>query len=236
MQQGTDSAAGGAGARRRILITAGPTHEPIDAVRYIGNRSSGRLGVALADRAARRGWDVRLLLGPSALRPGEAAITVRGFITTAELRGLLSEEAPRADVIVMAAAVADFRPAAAAIGKIRRGGGGEGLILQLEPTPDLLGELAARRAGWQRQLLVGFALEPREGLLASARAKLQRKGIDMIVANPLETMDASRIEAVVLGRDAAGEWERCTPGEISKEEFAAWLMDLIEAQLGVPGV
>jgi phosphopantothenoylcysteine decarboxylase/phosphopantothenate--cysteine ligase len=215
-------------SRRRLLITAGPTHEPIDAVRYLGNRSSGRLGIALADEAVRRssGWDVTLLLGPAPRTPSDSRVRVRRFRTAADLQTLLAEEAGEATVVLMAAAVADYRPridAGSLAGKIRRKN--ERLRLDLEPTPDLLAGLAAeRRPG---QILVGFALEPRDELLASARAKLERKGIDLVVGNPLETMDSETIEAVVLGRDG---FEARTPGAISKEKFAAWLLDLIETR------
>lgn len=229
---GHSSTSGGAplGALRgRLLVTAGPTHEPIDAVRFIGNRSSGRLGIALAEAAARRGWDVRILLGPTCLPQPTDPIRIERFQTATELQRLLAVAAAESDVVVMAAAVADFRPrtppeglSALSTGKLRRG---DGVTLDLEATPDLLAELAQhRRAG---QFLVGFALEPGESLLASARAKLQRKGVDLIVANPLETMDAASIDAVVLDR-SGGEYP--TPGRISKQEFAVWLLELIEAK------
>src|SRR4051812_9405705 len=148
-------------ARPRVLITAGPTHEPIDAVRFIGNRSSGRVGVALADEAARRGWDVMLLLGPTHRTPTDSRVRLARFRTAAELEGLIAAEGGRWDVLVMAAAVADFRPGAGSRmpeGKFRRVEGRLGL--DLEPTPDLLAGVATgRREG---QLIVGFALEPRE--------------------------------------------------------------------------
>lgn len=204
-----------------LLITAGPTHEPIDAVRYIGNRSSGRLGIALADEAARRGWTTTLLLGPTPAQPG-AGYETRRFTSTADLQALLQKEFPACDVLIMAAAVADYRPATvASVGKIRRDPGG--VSLHLEPTPDLLaGCAAARRPG---QLLIGFALEPPERLLASAREKIARKHIDAIVANPLRTMDAPDIEATFIRRDGSSE---PTPGPIAKTEFAPWLLDRIQ--------
>lgn len=132
----------------------------------------------------------------------------------------------------MAAAVADFRPKSSVMGgagKLRRTEAG--LTLDLEPTPDLLAELGARASeGAAGQFLVGFALEPRATLLTSALEKLRRKNVDLIVANPLETMDSERIEAVVL--DRAGEEHRPpAPGEMSKSSFAAWLLDLIDSQL-----
>jgi phosphopantothenoylcysteine decarboxylase / phosphopantothenate---cysteine ligase len=231
---------------RRILITAGPTHEPIDAVRFIGNRSSGRLGIALARSAAARGWQTTLLLGPTCQTKHDHNVRTRRFTTVNDLQALLREEGPACDVVIMAAAVADFRPRIgpgdpAAGTKLRRAEGGNGLTLDLEPTPDLLAELAARRP--PGQFIVGFALEPRDALLASAREKLLRKGVDLIVANPLETMEAPTIDAVVLGRDGSERSMPGKPGEpgeagagderggVPKEDFARWLLDLIETHL-----
>ncbi len=211
---------------RRILITAGPTHEPIDAVRFLGNRSSGRAGVALADEAAGRGWTVTLLLGPVSRTPSDSRIQTLRFRTCSDLQALLKEATAECDVLVMAAAVADYRPKVNPEffgGKFRRKN--ENLTLELEPTPDLLAEVAGRRR--PGQLMVGFALEPRDELLASARAKLERKKIDLVVGNPLETMDSETIDAVVLGRDG---FETRTPGTISKAAFAGWLMDVIESR------
>lgn len=208
---------------RRLLITAGPTREPIDAVRYIGNRSSGRLGVELADEAARRGWAVTLLLGPTHMLPTEESVRIERFATTADLASLLERESAQCDVLVMAAAVADYRPRIGArdiAGKVRRMG--EAMSLHLEPTPDLLKACSARRR--PGQMFVGFALEPREDLLASARRKLATKGLDLIVANPLETMDSPTIEATLI--DADGR-QRTTDGRIDKARFAAWLLDRI---------
>ncbi|MBS0198421.1 MAG: hypothetical protein JSR77_16850 [Planctomycetes bacterium] len=213
-------------SRRRILITAGPTHEPIDAVRFIGNRSSGRVGSALADEAARRGWDVTLLLGPASILPTFSTVRVIRFRTVSDLQQLLREHVPAADVLVMAAAVADYRPKVDPAffgGKFRRKS--ENLMLELEPTPDLLAQVASGRRS--DQLMVGFALEPRDEVLESARAKLVRKKIDMVVGNPLETMDAETIEATVLTTDG-GEYK--TPGTMTKPQFAPWLLTLIEAQ------
>lgn len=215
-------------AGRRILITAGPTHEPIDAVRFLGNRSSGRLGVALADEAAARGWTVTLLLGPVSRTPSDSRVRTLRFRTCADLQKLLSSTVPESDVLVMAAAVADYRPKVDPAffgGKFRRKS--ETLTLELEPTPDLLAQVAQTRR--PDQLMVGFALEPRDDLMASARAKLERKRIDLVVGNPLETMDGETIDAVVLGRDGS---EVRTKGAIGKTEFAAWLMNLIDAYAG----
>lgn len=212
--------------RPKLLITAGPTHEPIDAVRYLGNRSSGRIGSALADDAARRGWPVRLLMGPAAQLPVSPDVEVIRYQSTSDLEALLAEHLPWCDLLIMAAAVSDFRPViedGAEGGKWRRGK--ETVSLELEPTPDLLAGCSARAA--EHQTLVGFALEPRSRLTDSARAKLERKNIDFIVANPLETMDAGSIAATLFAR--GGQAVASTDGEIGKPEFATWLLDQLQA-------
>lgn len=210
--------------RPRVLITAGPTHEPIDAVRFIGNRSSGRMGAAMADECAQRGWETTLLLGPSTVLPGDRRVRVERFRTASDLQLALRRHMGDADVLIMAAAVADYRPVVDPSffgGKFRRKS--EKLVLELEPTPDLLAEVAATRR--TDQLLVGFALEPRDELIDAACSKMQRKKIDMVVANPLETMDSDSIEATVLYADN-------TPSRTfekrPKTEVAPWLLDLVE--------
>jgi phosphopantothenoylcysteine decarboxylase/phosphopantothenate--cysteine ligase len=216
--------------RRRLLITAGPTHEPIDEVRYLGNRSSGRLGLALADHAASHGWTVTLLLGPTPLTPSDSRVAVHRFRTTADLAALLARLAPACDALVMAAAVADYRPKPLgdqSSGKIRRSE--QQLVLELEPTPDLLARAAADKR--QDQVFVGFALEPADRLISSATDKLRRKRLDMVVANPLETMDSETIDAVVLSADGARHETR---GAISKQAFGPWLLKLLERALQGP--
>lgn len=208
----------------RLLITAGPTHEPIDAVRYIGNRSTGRLGIALAEAAARRGWNVTLLLGPTPLGCADTAVRTHRFQTTADLETLLHEHLPACDILVMAAAVADYRPRRLPGPdgqKLRRTG--EKMILELDPTPDLVAGCAQRRR--PAQTLIAFALEPEEQLMASARAKLERKKVDAIVANPLETMESDSIRATLVCRDGS---ELATNGRIPKTQFADWLLDAVE--------
>ncbi|MEM1422882.1 MAG: phosphopantothenoylcysteine decarboxylase [Planctomycetota bacterium] len=213
----------------RLLITAGPTHEPIDAVRYLGNRSSGRLGVALAERAADLGWDVTLLLGPTHTTTDHPSVDLVRFRTTRDLELLLAERVPGCDCLVMAAAVADYRPVLPEgitqenvdDVKIRREG--DDLVIRCEPTPDLLAGVSVYTK--PEQLLVGFALEPRERMLASATRKLERKGVDLVVANPLETMDAGRIEAVLITPEGPGD---STLGAIDKCMFAPWLLERLE--------
>lgn len=221
---------------RGLLVTAGPTQEPIDAVRFVGNRSSGRLGVALADEAARRGASVTLLLGPSALAPVDPRVRVLRFRTTADLQRLLGEHFSRCGMLIQAAAVADYRPVAPVVGNTPHHatpggpeGGGEGvklrreprrITIELEPTPDLLAHCAGSRAPGQS--LIGFALEPRDRLRASALDKLARKNVDAVIANPLETMESPTIDAEVFLRDGAS-WR--TDGPMPKERFANWLLD-----------
>lgn len=208
-----------------MLITAGPTHEPIDAVRYLANRSSGRMGLSLAEAALARGHTVTLLLGPSALCPPPGA-DVHAFTSTADLERLLETHWPQSDVLLMTAAVADYRPARMPQGKIRRSA--SALRLELEPTPDLLAAaVAAARPG---QTVIGFALEPAEELEGAARAKLGAKGAHAIVANPLETMGSRTIWAIVLLPD--GRVLRPPGGTLSKRAFADWLLDQLPAIRG----
>jgi phosphopantothenoylcysteine decarboxylase/phosphopantothenate--cysteine ligase len=209
---------------KRILITAGPTREPIDAVRYIGNRSSGRMGVALAAAAVAAGHPTTLALGPASSAASESSLlTVRRFQTTTDLANLLAELWPAADVLIMAAAVADFRPRRTdEHGKISRGDGA--LTLELEPTPDLLASLAPLTR--PDQLVIGFALEPEDRLEASARDKLRRKALHAIVANPLETMDAPTVTARVL---LANGDELAPAPDLAKSAFAGWLIRQLPA-------
>jgi phosphopantothenoylcysteine decarboxylase / phosphopantothenate---cysteine ligase len=163
-----------------ILVTAGPTREDLDPVRFLTNRSSGKMGYALAEAAARRGAHVVLVSGPTDLAAPDGVdwIPVR---STEEMRNAVCERAADANVVIMAAAVADYRPAAAQSQKLKRGDGG--LTLELEPTPDILAELGrdpVQQSG--RRVLVGFAAET-DRLADNARGKLARKGADMIVAN-----------------------------------------------------
>jgi phosphopantothenoylcysteine decarboxylase/phosphopantothenate--cysteine ligase len=167
-----------------VLVTAGGTREPLDAVRYIGNRSSGRMGVAVADEAARRGADVTLLLCAGAVAP-ETHVNMIAVETAEQLRAATVAHAATSDVVVMAAAVADYRPSAAEAGK--RTKDGAAWSIELEPTADILAELgAARRDG---QLLIGFAAEHGEGAVDRARAKLERKYVDAIVVNDISRSD-----------------------------------------------
>jgi len=206
--------------RPRLLITAGPTHEPIDLVRYLGNRSSGRLGIALANQSILRGWPTTLLLGPTSAEPATFPHeSLKRFRTTAELQALLAEQWARHDVLIMAAAVADYRPAHPSLNtKLRREN--KKLSLELEPTPDLLAELASITR--PDQLVIGFALEPPEALEESAKRKLTAKNVDAIVANPIATLDSKTIDATLFLRDGTQR----SPGKpVSKWDFAEWLLE-----------
>lgn len=205
----------------RVLVSAGGTREPIDPVRYIGNRSSGRMGLALAERAASRGAQVTLVAANVSLPapPGVRRVDVE---TAAELSSALEAEFASTDVLLMAAAPADFRPSDPADGKIAREGSIE---LDLEATDDILAGFGARRA--DGQTIVGFAAETGEGL-ERARRKLERKNADAIVLNDVSRpeigFESSQNEVTIV--EAGGE----TPVPLaSKEVVADAILDRVEA-------
>jgi phosphopantothenoylcysteine decarboxylase/phosphopantothenate--cysteine ligase len=205
---------------RRVLITAGPTQEALDPVRFISNRSSGKMGWALAEAARDRGAEVVLVAGPTALPP-VPNVTVVPVVTSEDMRKEAITRFVDADVLIMAAAVADFRPAGPAGGKIPKGRGTRALAL--EPTPDILMDLPPRRAG---QLVVGFAAETGD-LVERARGKLRRKALDLIVANdvtePGAGFGAETNRATLL--DRAG---RCDALPLmSKLELAHRILDTV---------
>jgi len=160
----------------RLLITAGPNREPLDPVRYLSNRSSGKMGYALARAAARRGAEVVLVSGPTALHC-PAGVRLIPVVTAADMRDAVVKEFATATAVVMAAAVADYRPVVTADRKIKRGKGP--IELRLEPNPDIVKELGQNKDG---KVLIGFAAET-EDLTANAAKKLREKNLDMIVAN-----------------------------------------------------
>jgi len=168
-------------AGERVVVTAGPTREPIDPVRYISNRSSGRMGYALASAAARRGAHVTLVSGPTALTPPPAATFVP-VQTAEEMREAVLQHTGAAGIVIKAAAVADYRVRRPAEQKIK---GKRDLTLDLTPNPDILAEVAARSTG---AFIVGFAAETND-VVANARAKLEAKGIDLLVANDVSRRD-----------------------------------------------
>ena len=182
----------------RVLVTAGGTREPIDSVRYIGNSSSGRMGVALAGAAAGRGAEVTLVAANVALAE-PAGVRRLDVGTAAELRAACAREFPNCDVLLMAAAVADFAPAASEQGKLKKSGR-ERLELVLEPTPDVLAGLSAARRDGQR--VVGFAAEHGPDAVETAQEKLTRKQLDALVVNDISRadigFDASENEVTIL--------------------------------------
>jgi phosphopantothenoylcysteine decarboxylase/phosphopantothenate--cysteine ligase len=212
----------------RVLVTAGGTREPIDGVRFLGNRSSGRMGVALAAAAARRGAEVTLIAANVALAE-PAGVRRIDVETTAELAEAARREFPGSHVVLMAAAPADFRAADVVTGKLERGGS---LDLRLEPTEDILAGLAAQRG--KEQTIVGFAAEHGEDV-GRAREKLARKGADLIalndVSNPEIGFDSSDNAVTLL--DAAGE-TRVPPA--SKDEIAERILEKVDSLRGGAGL
>jgi phosphopantothenoylcysteine decarboxylase/phosphopantothenate--cysteine ligase len=171
---------------KTVIVTAGPTREAIDPVRFVGNRSSGKMGYALAGAVRSRGARVVLISGPTELPPPAGVELVR-VTTAAEMRDAVIPRAAHADVVIMAAAVADYAPVAAPQQKIHKGS--DTLTLSLVRTPDILAELGAQRAGGERPLLVGFAAETTD-VVASARRKQREKRVDLVVANDVSRTDA----------------------------------------------
>jgi phosphopantothenoylcysteine decarboxylase/phosphopantothenate--cysteine ligase len=207
-------------AGRRVLVTAGPTYEPIDPVRFVGNRSSGKMGIAIASEALARGATVTLVLGPGTVAP-PAGVAVIHVDTADAMREAVLARAD-ADAIVMAAAVADFRPKVAADRKLKKEHGVPELVF--EPTPDILRELAAgRRSG---QVLVGFAAET-DDVVAAGRDKLARKGLDLLVANavgrPATGFGADTNDAAIV----ASSGEDTPLRTWTKPELAAALWDRV---------
>jgi phosphopantothenoylcysteine decarboxylase/phosphopantothenate--cysteine ligase len=210
---------------RRIIVTAGPTYEDIDPVRYLGNRSSGRMGFALAAEAGRRGARVTLVAGPVRIEPPAVDELIR-VRSAAEMHAAVTREVTRADVVIMAAAVADYTPAAPSSQKVSKADGP--ITLTLERTPDILAELSRlpSRTSTNVPMLVGFAAETADAD-ARAREKRRRKGIDLIVANDVSRRDAGfdvETNAVTL-IDADGE--SVVPLQ-SKAAVAAAILDRVE--------
>ena len=205
-------------AGRRIVVTAGPTWEPIDAVRFLGNRSTGRMGFAVAREAFDRGADVTLVVGPGTVEPPEGPRMVR-VATAEEMRMSVLKAAEDADAVIMAAAVADFRPREAAPGKLKKEKGPP--RVELVPTPDILAELGQMKGD---RVLVGFAAET-EDVEAAGRTKLVSKGLDLLVANEVGRegtgFAAESNHAAILSRTGDDEPLR----EWTKAELAAALCD-----------
>lgn len=210
-------------AGRRVIVTAGPTHEPIDPVRYIANRSSGKQGYAIAAALARAGATVTLVSGPVTLSDPAGVATIR--VETAREMLEAVESALPADVAVMAAAVADWRVAAEAVEKIKKGPGGVPTLAFVE-NPDILATVG-RHATLRPRLVVGFAAET-ESLVANARAKLARKGADLIVANDVSPatgiMGGDRNTVRIVAPDGVTDWPDLPKGEVA-EKLVALIVD-----------
>jgi phosphopantothenoylcysteine decarboxylase/phosphopantothenate--cysteine ligase len=213
---------------RRVLVTAGPTYEDIDPVRYLGNRSSGRMGFAVAAEARRRGARVTLVAGPTRVEPPAVDQLVR-VRSAAEMHTAVMADATRADVVIMAAAVADYTPDAPASQKVPKAAGP--LTLTLQRTPDILAELGRlpSRPATGVPMLVGFAAETAD-VDGRAREKRVRKGIDLIVANDVSRPDAGFEVATNAVTLIDAEGERVLPLQ-SKAAVAAAILDRVEQLL-----
>jgi phosphopantothenoylcysteine decarboxylase / phosphopantothenate---cysteine ligase len=211
-------------AGRRVVVTAGGTREPLDPVRFLGNRSSGKQGVAIAEAARARGAEVTLIAANLEIADPEGC-DIRRVSTALELQEAVTDAAKGADVVVMAAAVADYRPAVAADAKLKKDEREE-LVVALERTPDILSGLAAiRRAD---QTVVGFAAEHGDGAVAYGREKLARKGLDAVVVNDIARADigfeGAHNEVTIVTADG----ERPVP-RASKAEIARAILEAVAA-------
>ncbi|MGW4055808.1 bifunctional phosphopantothenoylcysteine decarboxylase/phosphopantothenate--cysteine ligase CoaBC [Streptomyces sp. NPDC004779] len=214
-------------AGRHVVVSAGGTREPLDPVRYLGNRSSGKQGYALAKAAAARGARVTLVEANTGM-PDPAGVDVVHAGTALQLREAVLKAAADADAVVMAAAVADFRPASYATGKIKKTDDGGAPTIELVRNPDILAELSAERA-LPGQVVVGFAAET-DDVLANGRAKLARKGCDLLVVNEVgerKTFGSEENEAVVLAADGTETPVPYGP----KEALAETVWDLVLPRL-----
>ncbi|HWC33230.1 MAG TPA: bifunctional phosphopantothenoylcysteine decarboxylase/phosphopantothenate--cysteine ligase CoaBC [Mycobacteriales bacterium] len=213
-------------AGRHVVVTAGGTREPLDPVRYLGNRSSGRQGFALARAALARGAEVTLIAANAALADPAGAKVVR-IRTAEEMRLAVEEVAPSADAIVMAAAVADFRPAIRADSKLKKGTTDPEPVA-LVRNPDILADISANRRR-DGQVVVGFAAET-DDVLANGRAKLAAKGCDLIVVNQVGehlTFGSEHNTATILGADGSSTEVE----DVTKEELGHAIWDLVAARL-----
>jgi phosphopantothenoylcysteine decarboxylase/phosphopantothenate--cysteine ligase len=198
----------------KVLITAGPTREPIDAVRYIGNRSSGQMGAALASAAIQAGHQVTLILSPVTASMPQVARRI-DIETAAQMQDAVLREFPSHDLLIMAAAVADYRPKKVQHEKLARQGT---LTIECEATQDIVAAAGEMKRPDQRT--IGFSLELR-GNLARSREKLARKKLDLIVYNPTDTMNSATIESVLIWPDGRTEELSGQP----KLKFAEILLD-----------
>ena len=204
----------------KLLVTAGPTREFLDDVRFLSNASTGRMGCAIAQAAADAGAQVTLVCGPIS-GPLPACDTLVPVTSAEEMRRAVLAGAADADAVIMAAAVADYRPAGRVPGKMRKDEAG--LTLPLERTPDILAELGAQKG---RRVLVGFALEAGDDARESALRKLREKRLDLIVLNRPAAMGAERASVELL--DASGQGERLE--NLPKSEIATRLVRAVAAR------
>ncbi len=212
-------------AGRRVVVTAGPTREAMDPVRFLSNRSSGRMGVAIAEAAWQRGASVQLIVGPVSI-PLPTTFPVERVESTADMLAAVQREVATADALVMAAAPADFRPAEVAPGKIKKASAPDAVALV--PTPDILQETRELRAG--RVVTIGFALET-DNVLAHAHEKLQRKGLDLIVVNDARDPGAGfEVETNRVTILAPGGAHDALP-LLSKRDVANHIIDRLEELL-----
>ena len=197
----------------RAIVTAGPTREPLDPVRYISNHSSGKQGYAIAEALARLGADVRLVTGPTGIAAPDTVTTLK-VETAIEMHDAVKAQLP-ADIFVSVAAVADWRPATRAATKLKLKGAQEGVALQLVENPDILKRIAAKKKDRPR-LVVGFAAETND-VEAHARAKLARKGCDWIVANDVsgDVMGGADNEVLLVTRSGVDRWPRMSKADVA---------------------
>ncbi|MBA4862110.1 bifunctional phosphopantothenoylcysteine decarboxylase/phosphopantothenate--cysteine ligase CoaBC [Streptomyces sp. PSKA54] len=215
-------------AGHHVVVSAGGTREPLDPVRFLGNRSSGKQGYALARTAAARGASVTLIAANTTGLPDPAGVEVVPVGTAVQLREAVIKAAAHADAVVMAAAVADFRPAAYATGKIKKKDGEDPEPITLVRNPDILAEISGDRPR-PGQVIVGFAAET-DDVLANGRTKLRRKGCDLLVVNEVgerKTFGSEENEAVVLGADGSETPVPYGP----KEALADTVWDLVAQRL-----
>lgn len=212
---------------RSILVTAGPTREPIDPVRYISNRSSGKMGYAIADAARKRGATVTLVSGPTAL-DAPPGVELTRVVTAEEMHAAVLAAAPHHQIVIKAAAVSDFAPRTIADRKIKKSEHTEELTLTLRRNPDILSDIARLTP---RPYIVAFAAET-EAVEANARAKLHRKGADLIVANDVKDasigFDSDQNEVLII---AASDGSATRISKSAKSEIANRLLDVIVARL-----
>jgi phosphopantothenoylcysteine decarboxylase / phosphopantothenate---cysteine ligase len=219
----------------KVLVTAGGTREPIDAVRFVGNRSSGRMGFALAEEAARRGADVTVVAANVSLAR-RSGITYVDVQTAEELAAAAEAHFETADLLLMAAAVADYRPETAHAGKLKKDAAGSELQLRLVRTTDVLATLSARRR--PGQLLVGFAAEHGDGAVAYGRAKLTRKDLDAVIVNDVGApgigFDAAQNEVTIITQDTETHVPRAAKAEVATAILDAVLSRRSSSDMKVP--